>query len=103
MRARVNVFAVAVAALAIGVACNRAPESEETTTSAPGAAMDRAGDAVSDARITTTIQSKYFGSGEVKGHEIDVDTSNGVVTLTGKGESENARTEAVRLAREVEG
>src|SRR5262245_33382249 len=103
MRARVNVIAVAVAALAISAACNKAPRSDETTTSAPAAAVDRAGDAISDSRITATIQSKYFGSSEVKGHDIDVDTSHGVVTLDGKVQDEHAREEAVRIAKMVDG
>jgi hyperosmotically inducible protein len=103
MRARVNVFAVAVAALAVGAACNTAPETAENAANATGAAVDRTGDAVTDARITTTIQSKYFGSSVVKGHEIDVDTDNNVVTLTGKVQDENARMEAVRIASGVDG
>jgi osmotically-inducible protein OsmY len=101
MSARANGFAVALAALAIGAACDRGTRSEvsrETT-----AAVDKVGDAASDGRITMTVQAKYFASDEVKGHEIDVDTDHGVVTLKGKVESENARQQAVQIARGVDG
>ena len=50
-----------------------------------------------------TVQGKYFASSEVKGHEIDVDTDHGVVTLKGKVDSENARQQAVQIARGVDG
>ena len=101
MSARASGFAVALAALAIGAACDRGTRSEvsrETT-----AAVDKVGDAASDSRITMTVQSKYFASDEVKGHEIDVDTDHGVVTLKGKVQSENARQQAVQIARGVDG
>jgi hypothetical protein len=39
----------------------------------------------------------------VKAHEIDVTTNGGVVTLTGEVESNAARQQAVRLARETQG
>src|SRR5688572_1932414 len=57
----------------------------------------------SDATITTTIQAKYFGDSVVKGHEIDVDTDDGIVKLSGTVESEAARTKAAALAQGVEG
>ena len=39
----------------------------------------------------------------MKGREIDVDTDHGVVTLKGKVDSENARQQAVQIARGVDG
>lgn len=103
MSARANGFAVVVAVLAIGAACNRPPGSEESASGGPAGMMDRASEGVNDTRITTTIQSRYFASGDVKGHDIDVDTAGGVVTLTGKVENENARQQALQIARGVEG
>lgn len=58
---------------------------------------------VDDARITTTIQAKYFLSSVVKGRHIDVDTRGGVVTLRGEVGSEREREEALRVAREADG
>src|SRR5687768_3168910 len=68
------------------------------------AAQDRpASTAVKDAWITTQVQAKYFADDLVKGRNIDVDTQNGVVTLTGEVSSAAERQRAVAKAREVDG
>ena len=59
--------------------------------------------AVDDAWITTKVQSQYFLDPEVKGHEIDVDTRGGVVTLSGSVASEMRKNLAGQIARETEG
>lgn len=58
---------------------------------------------IEDPWITTKIQSKYFLDPDVKGHRIDVDTSNGVVTLTGNVGSSSRKELAERIARETDG
>jgi len=73
-----------------------------TTGRIEGAAAT-AGEAIDDARVTTTIQSKYFMSSTVKGRHIDVDSRGGIVTLRGEVGSEAEREEALRLARQTEG
>ena len=66
-----------------------------------------AGDAVAferpDAWLTAKVQAKYFIDDEVKGRNIDVDTSNGVVTLRGAVANEAERRQAVALARSTDG
>jgi osmotically-inducible protein OsmY len=64
----------------------------------PGVRIERP-----DAWITMKIQAKYFLDAEVKGHAIDVDTSNGIVTLTGRVENAEQRADAEQIARETEG
>ena len=59
--------------------------------------------AVNDTWIATKIQSKYFLDSEVKGHEIDVDSQNGVVTLTGTVATEAQKQAAAEIARETDG
>ena len=56
-----------------------------------------------DARITTSIQSKYFLDDRIKGRHIDVTTNAGVVTLNGEVADETERAEALLLARTTEG
>jgi osmotically-inducible protein OsmY len=56
-----------------------------------------------DAWITAKIQAQYFLDAEVKGRDIDVDTSNGVVTLRGSVDNEAERRQAVMMARNTEG
>jgi hypothetical protein len=67
----------------------------------------RAGDALSevtaDARITATIKARLIGEPNLSALKIDVDTDNGVVTLSGTVESAQQADRAVELARTVEG
>ncbi len=81
-------------------AAERHPSAAEAVaTSGAGGTAGK----LDDARITTTIQSRYFLDGTVKGRNIDVDTRGGVVTLHGQVASEAERAQALRLARETEG
>jgi len=56
-----------------------------------------------DGRITSSIQAKYFLDDKIKGRQVNVDTTNGVVTLTGHVGSESERGDALLLARTTEG
>ena len=57
----------------------------------------------SDAWITMKIQSKYFLDADVKGHALDVETKNGIVTLKGRVGNDDQKAEAEQIARETEG
>lgn len=63
----------------------------------------RAGDALSDAAITSAVKSKFLADPAVGGLNIDVDTTNGVVTLTGAVRNAGERQRALELARETTG
>ena len=67
------------------------------------AAADKTGEVITDAAITSAVKTKLLGDPDVKGLNIDVDTSNGVVTLTGVVHTAAERTEAIRLARTTKG
>jgi osmotically-inducible protein OsmY len=97
-----TVAIVLTAALAAGCGGReeRPQAAAEAPDAAPGTAPARAAD---DSGITMRVQARYFGDTEVKGRNIDVDTQNGIVTLTGHVESEATRNRAVTLARGVEG
>lgn len=56
-----------------------------------------------NAGITARIKSKMALDEIVEAADIDVDTTNGVVTLTGSVTSTAERDRAVQLARETEG
>jgi hyperosmotically inducible periplasmic protein len=56
-----------------------------------------------DAVITARVQSKFFVDERVKGRRIDVDTRNGVVTLSGQVADEDERAQVLLLARTTEG
>jgi len=56
-----------------------------------------------DATITTEIQSKLFSSAQLKSAPLNVNTTGGVVTLSGEVSSDGARLEAYKLASETPG
>ena len=64
---------------------------------------ESAGVSVDDAMIRSRIQAKYFLDSSVKARSIDVDSTNGVVTLRGQVASDNERAQALLLARSTEG
>jgi hyperosmotically inducible protein len=59
--------------------------------------------AVDDATITTKVNSKFLGDPVVSATAIDVDTTGGVVSLSGFVNSEQERVRAIQLAQSVEG
>jgi len=66
-------------------------------------AANEAQETVNEGRLTAKIKSKMALDDLVKASAIDVDTENGVVTLTGTVASEAERERAIQLARETEG
>jgi hyperosmotically inducible protein len=59
--------------------------------------------AQTDAGITTKVKSKLAADDTVKAYQIDVDTKDKVVTLSGNVDSPAAKEQAVNLARSTEG
>lgn len=59
--------------------------------------------AKTDAGITTNVKSKLAADDTVKAYQINVDTANGVVTLTGTVENPAAKEQAVIIARQTNG
>ncbi len=59
--------------------------------------------AVEDAGITARVNAGLAKDSELSALRIDVDTKEGVVTLTGPAKSEQAKERATQIARGVEG
>jgi hyperosmotically inducible periplasmic protein len=91
------VFTLATAGLA------GAQTATQDAKSKTKAAANQTGEVVTDAAITSAVKTKLLGDPDVKGLNIDVDTSNGVVTLTGVVHTAAERTEALRLTRGTKG
>ena len=66
-------------------------------------AINRAGEAVSDAGLTAKIKSKMALDDTIPASRIDVTTRDGVVTLRGHVDNEAAHGRALALARETRG
>lgn len=56
-----------------------------------------------DPGITTTVKTKLAADDTVKAYQIDVDTEDKVVTLSGTVDTPEAKEQAVALARNTEG
>ncbi len=57
----------------------------------------------SDIGITTAVKTKLAADDTVKAYKIDVDTKEGVVTLTGNVETAEVKSHAVEVARNTKG
>ena len=81
-------------------------EASELAGKAADKASDAAGklgDTVSDGALTAKIKSKMALDDHVKARDINVDTSDGVATLSGVVASADERKRALQLARDTEG
>jgi len=61
------------------------------------------GCAQSDTGITAKVKTQFAADTTVKAHEINVDTKNHVVTLTGAVDTQAAKDRAVEIARDTKG
>jgi osmotically-inducible protein OsmY len=69
-----------------------------------GCATNRsAGDQLDDAAIVAEIKARMVADTDVAALNIDVDSLDGVVTLTGEVDDNEARLEAERIARTTPG
>ena len=100
-----------VATAALAAACG--PDTTQTAPTAP-TATPAAADApkpqpasaaapLDDATLTAKVKTALLAAPDVSGLKIDVSTANNVVTLAGTVQSAEAREEAARVARGVEG
>jgi osmotically-inducible protein OsmY len=61
------------------------------------------GETIDDTTITTRVKTAMLNDPAVGGLRIDVDTFKGVVTLSGRVESQAEKDQAVALARRTQG
>jgi hyperosmotically inducible periplasmic protein len=66
-------------------------------------ALDKAGNAVTDAALTSAVKTKFLADDQIAGLKIDVDTNKGIVTLSGPVRSAAEKQRAVKIARETDG
>jgi hypothetical protein len=86
MRAKTSLYAILMLALGLGVLAGCSRKATRT-----------------DAQITIEIQSKLYSDSAIQSRQIEVQASNGVVTLSGDVSNENERTAAASDAATVEG
>ena len=80
-----------------------APSALDDMSAKADSAASNAGEAVSDAMITTKVKASFAADDQVKATAIKVDTDDGVVKLDGKVASDTARERAITIAKGVNG
>jgi hyperosmotically inducible protein len=83
-----------------------APDAKQAGSDAKASAQETAaksGNAIKDSWITLKVHSQFVPEDALKDSDIDVDTANGVVTLTGTVASAAGRARAVAIAKATDG
>ena len=88
---KASLLATAIA-LGFGAATAQAEDAPRT-----------AGQAIDDATITASVKAKLLADDRTKGFDVNVDTRNGIVTLTGGADTQAAKLAAGQLAGQAEG
>jgi hyperosmotically inducible periplasmic protein len=97
-----------------GSAASNAKRDAKDATASAGAAADRAAEntksmgataanKVDDASITAKVNAALAADKDLSAAKIDVDTQNGVVTLSGPAPSASAKEHASTVARGIKG
>jgi hyperosmotically inducible protein len=84
-------------------AAAKADEKTDDAQKKAGDAADRTGDNIEDAALTAKVKTKFLADTAISGLKIDVDSKNGVVTLSGTVPTAAERTRAVAVAKETDG
>ena len=85
------------------VGAERAREAGQEISQKTAAAAKTAQEAIGDSALTAKIKAKMALDDSVKALDVNVDTVDGVVTVTGKVRSRAERERALALARETDG
>ncbi|HZJ33130.1 MAG TPA: BON domain-containing protein [Vicinamibacterales bacterium] len=108
-----RVFAATVVlALASVAACNRAETSRDaehakeqmkSAANQAKSAATQAGEKLADSWLTSKIQAQFFADDDIKSRYINVGSRDGVVTLKGFVESDDARRQVLEITRNTDG
>jgi hyperosmotically inducible protein len=98
-----HALVILLCAVGLSAACASARRTGSAARDATVAAGQEVGDKTADATITSAVKMKFAADKTVDALDINVDTSDGNVTLTGKVNSQTEADRAVSLAKDVEG
>ncbi len=84
-------------------AAGKVEDAAKYTAEKTGDIARKTGEVVTDSAITSAVKTKMLADSTVKGLTIDVDTSNGVVTLNGDVASKTEMDKAIMIARDTKG
>ncbi len=84
-------------------AYGKSKSAGEKTVDAAKKGVSKTGEAITDGSITTRIKAGFVNEDALKNSSIDVDTKDGVVTLSGTVPTAAGRARAVSIAKGTEG
>ena len=99
-------LSVGICGAALVFATAGAAAAQSTTQEAKDktkAAVHKTEEVVDDSAITTSIKTKLLADKKTSAIDIGVETTNGVVTLSGKVTSSAERAEALKIAKHNKG
>jgi osmotically-inducible protein OsmY len=102
-------IAVVTSAILFSLACqttddaNQPANANRTATANDNRSRETATSGMSDSWITAKTKLALIADSRTSGFETDVDTKDGMVTLSGKVDTSEARTAAEDVTRKVEG
>jgi osmotically-inducible protein OsmY len=79
------------------------PNEDKTLAERTKSGLNKLGDKITDAWITTKVKWFFLGEDALSGSNINADTANGVVTLKGTVKTAAGKKRAVALAQGVDG
>lgn len=82
---------------------NDASRATQTARNEVNSAADKTGTAIDNASLTTKVKAVLLADEMVKGTQINVDSENGFVTLSGTVDTSSHKQRAEQLAMNVEG
>lgn len=84
---------------------NEAQEESTAQKSKEGveSSLSRTGQAIDDVKITASLKAKFVEDPALSADDINIDTANGVVTLSGTAMSNEAKDHATDVAEQMEG
>jgi hyperosmotically inducible protein len=88
---------------AVGKGVSKGAEGTAKGLDKAAEGVSKAGEAITDGFLTSRVKTKFTGEDLLKGSDINVDTDNHVVTLSGTVPTAAGRARAVALAKSVDG
>jgi osmotically-inducible protein OsmY len=79
------------------------PNTDKSVADRMKGGLSKTGEKITDAWITTKVKWFFIGEDALKGSDINVDTKDHVVTLTGTVKSAAGRARAMQLAKDTDG
>ena len=100
---RALLAAAVLGSTAMAGCASTADKDSDATAQSAGAAKQTAAEVVDDGVVTAKVKAKLVDDPVTKAYQINVETFKGTVQLSGFVDSEEARSRATQVARDVGG